>query len=140
MIDIEKTLHNFQISLCEKVELAGLIGRSKVAHKWKLTYRLLVLREGIGWRLIDILSQANKLGQDNMIIGARILTRSALETLCLLIYMNHQIEIVTDNKLSFNDFENNTRRMLVGAKNLEESPSPINVNGLIEESEKNMLG
>ena len=140
MIDIENTLHNFQISLCKKVSFGGLIGRSKVAHKWKLTYRLLVLREGLGWRLVDILSQAYKLGQDNMIIGARILTRSALETLCLLIYMNHQMEIVTENILSFNDFEKNTSKMLLGTKNIEKSPTPINVNGLIEESDKKYDG
>jgi len=140
MVDIEKTLNAFQTSLCRKIELAALFARSNVAHKWKFTYRLLVLREGIGWRLSDILSQAHKLGQDNLIIGARILTRAAIETLCLLIYMNNQMESVVKNKLSFNDFQENTRKMLLGTKNREKSPNPINVNGLVDESDKKYVG
>jgi hypothetical protein len=140
MIDIEKTLHNFQISLCQQIDLAGLYARSHIAHKWKLTYRLIALREGIGWRITDILYQAHKLGIEDMIIGARILTRAAIETLCLLIYMNNQMNSVVRNKISFNDFEGNTRKMLLGAKNREGSYEPINVNGLVNASDKKYTG
>lgn len=140
MLDIEKTLQNFKVSLCQKIDLAALYARSNIAHKWKLTYRLLVVREGLAWRLVDILCQAQKLGNEKMIIGARILTRAAIETLCLLIYMNNQMETVVENKLSFNDFENNTRRMLLGSKNKEKWPIPINVNKLVEKSDKKYSG
>ena len=55
MIDIEQTLLGYQKSLCPKIEIAALYARSNIAHKWKLTFRLISLREGISWRLVDIL-------------------------------------------------------------------------------------
>lgn len=140
MIDIEQTLINYQKSLCPKIEIGALYARSKIAHKWKLTFRLIALREGLSWRLVDILMQAYKIGQEGMIVGARILTRSALETVCLLIYMNRSIKSVVENKMSFNDFERLTSRLLLGAKNREEWPSPINVKRLVRESEKKYQG
>jgi hypothetical protein len=133
-IDIEKTLHNFKTSMAPKVEVGGLYSRSKIAHKWKLTYRLIVVREAICWRLIDILEQAFYMGQQNMLVGARILTRAALETLCFLIYMNRKTQQLVENKLSFNDFEDLTRKFLLGAKNNPEMPNPINVSKYIQES------
>ena len=139
-IDIEGTLRNYQNSKANKVELAGLLARSKVAHKWKLTYRLLVVREGICWRLIDILDQAYKIGQQGMIVGARILSRSAIETLCLLIYMNRRMKQLTEDNLGFDDFQDLTSRFLLGDKTHKETPLPINTENLIKESEKKYKG
>lgn len=139
-IDIEKTLHNFKISLAPKTDVGGLYARSNIAHKWKLTYRLIVVREGICWRLVDILEQAFYMGQNNMLVGARILTRAGLETLCFLIYMNRKTQQVVENKLSFNDFEGLTRRFIIGAKNNPKMPEPINVSKYIQESEQKYKG
>lgn len=140
MIDIEQTLQNYQESLCKKIDIAALYARSETAHKWKLTFRLISLREGISWRLVDILMQAYKIGLNRMTVGARILTRSALETVCLLIYMNKRMQSVVENKMSFHDFDEMTSRLLLGAKNREEWPSPVNVKSLVEESEKRYPG
>ena len=140
MIDIEQTLRNYQKSLCPKIEIGAIYDRSEIAHKWKLTFRLIALREGLSWRLVDILMQAYKIGREGMTVGARILTRSALETVCLLIYMNRRMQSVVENKMSFNDFERLTTRLLLGAKNRKEWPSPINVKRLVKESEKKYQG
>lgn len=134
-IDIEKTLQNYKKSLLKKIPLASLYSRSKVAHKWKLTYRLIVLREAILWRFVDILTQAYDIGVNGMIIGSLILTRSALETVCLLIYMNKKMQFVVEGKMSFDDFDNITTRLLFGAKNTDKLPDPVNVMKLIEDSE-----
>jgi len=75
-----------------------------------------------------------------MIVGARILTRAALETVCLLIYMNMRMESVVQNKMSFNDFQDLTSILLLGAKNREEWPEPVNVQNLIRESDKKYHG
>ncbi len=136
MIDIENTLLSYQKALCTKIDIAGLYARSNIAHKWKLTFRLIALREGMSWRVVDLLLQAYKIGLNKMTVGARILTRSALETVCLLIYMNERIQSVVENKMSFNDFNEITVRLLMGAKNRTEWPLPINVMTLVEESEK----
>lgn len=139
-IDIEKTLNIWQNSKASKIELAGLFARSDIAHKWKFTYRLIVVREGIAWRLIDILEQAYKIGRQEMIVGARILTRSALETLCLLIYMNRRMRLLVENKMGFEDFQELTRRFLLGDKIKKDMPFPVNVKTIIDESEKKYKG
>lgn len=139
-IDIEKTLQKFQSSKAQRVDVGGLLARSSIAHKWKLTYRLIVVREGICWRLMDLLEQAYKIGRQGMFVGARILTRSALETLCFLIYMNRKMQQVVENKLSFDDFQELTTRFLLGAKNNDEMPIPVNVMNFVQESEKKYRG
>lgn len=139
-IDIEKTLQNYKKSLSKKIDLASLLSRSKIAHKWKLTYRLIVLREAILWRIVDILTQAYNIGINGMIVGSRILVRSALETVCLIIYMNKKMRSVIEGKMSFDDFENITTRMLLGVKNIDKMPDPVNVMKLIEDSESKYPG
>lgn len=140
MIDIENTLIGYQTTLCKKLEIAGLYSRSKTAHKWKLTFRLISLREGLSWRIVDILSQAFKLDNEKMIIGARILVRSALESICLLIYMNKKMQSVIENKISFSDFDEITLRLLLGTRNNKIGPVAINVLSLIDESDKKYAG
>lgn len=140
MTDIEKTLQNYHGSLCNKIDLTSLCARSHIAHKWKLTFRLIVLREGLSYRVVDILEQAYLLGHTNKIVGARILTRSALESVCLLIYMNQSMQLVVENKMSFNDFEDITTRLLFGAQNIKKMPPPINVKTLIEKSDSKYIG
>ena len=139
-IDIEKTLQNYKKSLSKKIDLASLLSRSKIAHKWKLTYRLIVLREAIFWRFVDILTQAYNIGINGMIIGSRILVRSALETLCLIIYMNKKMRSVIEGKMTFDEFENITTRLLLGAKNIDKMPDPVNVMKLIEDGENKYPG
>ena len=139
-IDIEKTLQNYNKSLPKKIDLASLYSRSKIAHKWKLTYRLMVLREAILWRIVDILTQAYNIGINGMIVGSRILVRSALETVCLIIYMNKKMLSVIEGKMSFDDFEKITTRLLLGAKNIDKMPEPVNVMKLIEDSESKYPG
>ena len=134
-IDIEKTLQNFKKSLPNKVNLASLYEHSKKAHKWKVTYILLMLREAILWRTVDIISQAHYLSINKMIIGSRILIRSALETICMLIYMNKKIQSVVEGNMSFEDFNKIIERMYIGAKNENKILDSINVMKFIKESE-----
>jgi len=139
-IDIEKKLQNYKKSLSKKIDLASLLSRSKIAHKWELTYRLIVLREAIFWRFVDISTQAYNIGINGMIVGSRILVRSALETVCLIIYMNKKMRSVIEGKMTFDDFENITTRLLLGAKNIDKMPDPVNVMKLIEDGESKYLG
>jgi len=139
-INIAKVLEFYKGSLVKKIDLSSLYSRSKIAHKWKLTYRLIVLREAISWRFVDILSQAYSNGMHGMTIGSLILTRAALETVCLLIYMNNKMQLVIDGKMSFDDFERITIRLLLGVKNIDKLPEPVNIMKLIEDSESKYPG
>lgn len=139
-INIKKVLETYKKSLVTKIDLPSLYSRSKIAHKWKLTYGLIVLREAISWRFVDILTQAYNNEKNGMITGSLILTRAALETVCLLIYMNKKMQLVIEGKMSFEDFDNVTTKLLWGAKNIDELPDPVNIMKLIEDSENKYPG
>ena len=47
---------------------------------------------------------------------------------------------VINNKLSFNDFDMITTRMLLGSKKQDKMPDPINVNGLVKNSNQKYTG
>lgn len=72
-INIKKVLETYKKSLVTKIDLPSLYSRSKIAHKWKLTYGLIVLREAISWRFVDILTQAYNNEKNGMITGSLIL-------------------------------------------------------------------
>lgn len=114
--DLAQALDSFKSSLCEEVDLGGLFARSKVAHKWKAPFRSVTLREGIAWRTHDLLAQSLLLHQSRHTLGARILARSALETIAVLIYLNQQTRKVLSGSLSFHDFSRKTSVLLLGSR------------------------
>lgn len=111
------TLANWQRSLCPRVERAGLVARNAVAHKWKAPFRSLVLRETTFWRTHDLLMQSYELHNNHHALGARILLRSAFETLAVLIHLNQITEQVLDGTLDFHTFSKKTSAMLLGSRN-----------------------
>lgn len=127
MIDIEETLKAWGKSLCMKVELAAFLARNPVAHKWKATYRSLVLRETVSWRFHDLLLQSYKLHQNGSALGARILLRSALETLFTLVYVNQIQEAVVGGSESFHKFDLITARLLLGSRDKSTETEAINI-------------
>ncbi|GAB4523747.1 MAG: hypothetical protein Kow00133_11800 [Amphiplicatus sp.] len=84
---VEQRLASLKTTLFTKLELAALQKRNETAHKWKAPYRSLQLREVVYWRMLDLLDQSFILYKQNYVLGARILLRSALETLAVLIYL-----------------------------------------------------
>src|SRR4051812_47413806 len=101
---LEQILDGWRNSLCQHIEVGGLIARNRTAHKWKATYRSIVLRELVLWRFTDLLTQVAYLLRANQILGGRILTRSAIETMAILIYLNQRTEAVLKGDASFFDF------------------------------------
>src|SRR5437016_5282068 len=126
-VDIDRTLAGWRESLCSHIELAALISRNNVAHKWKATYRSIVLRELVCWRLVDLLTQARTLMQQQHVLGAVILLRSAFETLAILIYLNEKTEAVLSGKDSFYDFCELTSRLMLGSKNKSTRFAAVNI-------------
>jgi hypothetical protein len=136
MPTIEQTLAIWQKSLCTRVEVGGLFARSPVAHKWKTTYRSLELRETVFWRIQDLLSQSYELHLSHHALGARILLRSALETLATLIYLNQATAAVVAGTQDFHQFSNKTSRLLLGSKNKSTEHEAINIISVFEKCEK----
>lgn len=128
-------------SLCPHIELAALISRNNTAHKWKATYRSIVLRELVCWRFTDLLAQTAYLIRGQRILGARILIRSAIETIAILIYLNQRTEIVLNgDSTSFFDFATMTSRLMLGSRNATTRHEAINILSVLEKCEKRYPG
>jgi hypothetical protein len=133
MENVTKVLDVWNSSLCKKIELGGLISRNPTAHRWKATYRSIVLRELTFWRVTDLLNQMVALSGAGHVLGARILLRSTIETLGILIYLNQKTKAVLEEKESFNAFSEMTSQLMLGSKNKTTEVDAINVTHTILE-------
>jgi hypothetical protein len=129
---VEQALARLKASLLPSFDIGGLFTRNKIAHKWKATFRGLLLREAVFWRLEDLLRQSYALHQQGHALGARILLRSALETLAVLIYLNQLTESVTAGTLNFHTFSDKTATLLLGSRNDMTDHKSINIQTVIE--------
>jgi hypothetical protein len=136
MGEIEKQLANWGNSLCPSVNVGELLARSETVHKWKATYRSLVVREALMWRMHDLGLQTVSLTKQQHYLGARILLRSALETLAILIYLNQKTEDVVDGNLEFFDFEEVTMQLLMGSRNEATSKHSVNILTALQRADK----
>lgn len=137
---LDELIAGWRKSLCPHIELAGLISRNNTAHKWKATYRSIVLRELVCWRFTDLLAQAAHLIRSQHILGARILIRSAIETLAILIYLNQRTKAVLKGTASFFDFADMTSRLMLGSRNATTRHEAINILSVLEKCEKRYPG
>ena len=136
-VDLEKTVEGWRETLCARIELAALYARSPIAHKWKATYRSIVLRELVCWRVTDLLTQVASLQQQGHVLGAVILVRSAIETLAVLIYLNRKTDSVFIDPKQFFEFCDTTTRLMLGSKNKttgHEAPNILTILGQCEKS------
>jgi hypothetical protein len=116
MESIEKALNEWQASLCNELDISALYARNPMAHKWKATYRSMCLRETASWRFVDLLTQSLLLHRNGSALGARILLRSALETLAILIYLNQLTLKVVEGQLDWGEFSDKTVTLLSGSR------------------------
>ncbi len=112
----DAAIASMKTALFEELDMGGLHLRHPIAHKWKAPYRSLQLREVVYWRLLDLLDQSLLLHKGGHGLGARILLRSAFETLAILIYLNQQMAAVLMGTMEFNDFSMITQRLVIGSK------------------------
>lgn len=127
-------------ALCQSISVGGLISRCPIAHKWKAPYRCLVVREALLWRMHDLGEQIIVLYEQQHILGARILLRSAIETLALLIYLNQKISAVLEGSLSFFEFDRLTIQLLMGSKNNVTDQAAVNILTVLEKADRKHSG
>lgn len=140
MSEIEQILQRWQESLCPSVSVAGMVSRNPTAHKWKATYRSLVLRETVFWRTYDLITQAHLLFQSKHILGSRILIRSALESTAMLIYLNQVTSQLLSGSTDFETFELKTRRLLLGSRDGTTNHDSMNILTVLEQCERKYKG
>ena len=140
MREIDESLEAWRDSLCETVDIGGLFSRNSVAHKWKAPFRSLTLRETVSWRTQDLLAQSLILYDSGHLLGARILLRSAFETVAILIYLNQLTRKVLAGTLNFHEFSNKTSTLVLGSRDGSTSHTAINIITVIEKCEKRYPG
>lgn len=133
---VEQALEGWRRSLPPRFEVGGLHSRNPTAHKWKAPFRSLMLREVVFWRLHDLLAQSYALYRQEHGLGARILLRSGVETLGILIYLNKLTEDVLKATLSFHEFSKKTSTLLLGSKNGTTPLTSINIVTVLEKCDK----
>ncbi|OOZ44255.1 hypothetical protein [Solemya velum gill symbiont] len=131
----EQLLARWKSSLPVSVDVAGLLSRAPLAHKWKAPYRSLVIREALIWRMQDLGEQIEVLSENQFYLGARVLLRSALETLAILIYLNQKMLAVVDGKQSFSEFNDATIKLLTGSKDESTSEDAVNILTALKKAE-----
>lgn len=129
---VEQALARLKASLLSSFDIGGLFSRNEIAHKWKATYRSVLLREAVFWRLEDLLRQSYALHKMGHALGARILLRSAVETLAMLIYLNQQTAKVLDGTLNFHTFCDKTTLLVLGSKNKMTDYEALNINTVLK--------
>lgn len=98
-----------------------------------------MLREAAFWRITDLLAQSYSLHKQDHGLGARILLRSGFETLAMIIYLNHNIRAVLENKLNFHAFGRLTQRLISGSKN-QPGESAVNVLTMLDKGDQQYPG
>lgn len=140
MDDIESALKAWQESLLGELDVAGLYSRSHIAHKWKAPFRSIALREVVSWRAQDLLGQSFKLYVGDHLLGARVLLRSAIETVAVLIYLNQLTRKVLEGKLSFHVYSEKTSILILGSRDGSTPYNSLNIMTILEKCETKYTG
>lgn len=140
MNTVEQNLANWKSSLMTSIPVGGLLSRNEIAYKWKSPFRIWMLREAVFWRLHDLLVQSYALYQQGHGLGARVLLRSGLETLAMLIYLNQLMQQVLDGKLNFHTFGDKTSTLLLGSRDGSTEHVAVNIVTLLEKCDKRYPG
>lgn len=140
MRPIEQAIKGYENSLCKELDILSLIQRNPVAHKWKVTYQCLCLRETVAWRFVDILGQSWLLHESGKALGARILLRSAIETIAMLIFLNQLTESVVSRKITFKDFMEKVINLFAGSRDGMTEQKATNIITVLQKCEKKYEG
>lgn len=135
METIEQVLEGWKASRFPSIRVGSLMARNPVAYKWKGPFRAWLLREAALWRMHDVLSQSYSLHQMGHGLGARILLRSGIETLAVLIHVNQLMQEVIDGNLNFHTFSDKTTRFF-GSQRQSNLPRSIRIGRVLGKCEK----
>lgn len=138
--DLETYLATWKASLCQEIDVGGLFTRNEIVHKWKAPWHCLLLRESVAWRLQDLLEQSHTLYSSSHLLGARILLRSGLETMAILIYLNQTMRQVVAGTLDFHEFSVKTSNLLLGSRDKSTNYEVISILTVIQKAAKRYVG
>jgi hypothetical protein len=133
-------IKGYEETLEDEIDIGSLYQRNTVAHKWKVTFAIYTMRETSCWRFVDIAKQVFHLGDSGNILGARIMTRAAIETLSSLVFINTKMAKLVADKINFRQFTEAINSVFMGSRIDSELPRTINVLTMVDEFEKEYKG
>lgn len=133
---IAQNLENWRSNLVESIPVPMLAARNPIAYKWLSMFRTWALREGLLWRMHDLMSQSHLLSSQGLGLGARVLLRSGVETVAVMIHLNQLMQKVIDGRLPFRGFSEKTQRLLFGCRNGTTGFEAINILSILEKADR----
>lgn len=94
----------------------------------------------MSWRAQDLLQQSLVLFDVGHVLGARILLRSAFETVSVLIYLNQETRKVLSGALNFHDFSEKTATLLLGSRDESTPYKSLNIVTILEKVDSRYPG
>jgi hypothetical protein len=86
------------------------------------------------------LEQSLALFDANQLLGARILLRSAFETIAVLIYLNQLTRKVLSGALDFSDFSAKTATLFLGSRDQSTTYNSLNIVTILEKCDSRYSG
>jgi len=140
MTNIRSALGRWSEALERLVPIGEVIARNPVAHTSTASTRSLLLRSASAWRSHDLLTQAVLLYDAGHLLGARILIRSAIESLAVLAYLNQLMRRVVNGTLAFQDFANKTRTLALGSRDGSTEITALSIMTILQKVEPRIPG
>lgn len=140
MDTVDRKLDTWRAGLTPSLPWAGAVSRNPTAYKWKAPGRCRLVREAVSWRSNDLLTQSLALHRQKHGLGARILLRSAFETLATLIHLNQLMGQVVDERLDFHDFDRRTRVLALGSRDGATRHQSVNIVTVLDKADRRYPG
>ncbi len=140
MTDIRAALRGWSAALEVEIPIRGVIARNPGAHTSTAPTRSLLLRAASAWRSYDLLVQSLVLYDAGYLLGARILVRSAIETLAVLAYLNQLMRGVVSGAVQFHEFAAKTRVLALGSRDGSTEITALNIITILAKVERRVPG
>jgi hypothetical protein len=131
--DIREILDRIEASLPQRVDAAWVSATAKIPFK------VLVYRETLIWRVLELGRSALQGFETNKIASAIILTRAALETSAALWYLGAKLDGVIQAE-TLGDIDDKVMRLMFGSRVYPELGDAINVLTFIDKMDKEVPG
>jgi len=123
------TAKSIRNSLVPEVDPAGISLISKIP------YKALVIREVLLYRIADLSESSCMLLKEDNIISSAVTIRAFQETVAVLFFINRKIRKAIDDK-DITHLDSSLMKTIMGAKNNENMPDPINIMTMIDKVSK----
>jgi hypothetical protein len=141
---LKKDLVERMNEISEKIEvfatcLQTRIDPRAVSRNSLMPFKVLVRREALAWRFVDLCRGAVMAYREEYLASAATLTRAAFETTAALWHLHAKVESVVETG-TIGDMETYLKRLLLGNRTVANTREAINVITFVEKMDKKYKG